>query len=1177
VEHLEQHARRLAAEMGAVRRDRGDPALFSDLEASGRVLREVHRELMAAVEQGEPVTADAEWLLDNFSVVEDQLREIREDLPRGYYRDLPKVGGGRPRVYFLSLELIIHTDSALDEETLVRFLQAFQEGAPLSIGEIWAVPIMLRLALVENLRRLAMQLRANRACHSRAAEILDQWQTGQSLHLDLASLERCAPVVLELLEMLQEQGAVSASRLKELERLLTDRGADADQVVRLAHQQQAANQVSIGNVITSMRLISALDWMTFFERTSLTERALRQDPAGIYPQMDSATRDRYRHVIEVLAKHGQRSEPATAEQAVMLARHASDQQRPLVERHVGYYLVDQGRTALEQSLDVRLDAATRLRRLIHRNATAVYLGFISVVTLAGALAVVAAAMIAGTGWAVSALLGLVSVLPASELAVSLANFAVAQLFPPKRLPKMEFRDGVPPWATTVVVIPSLLSSRREVQSLAERLELHFLSNSDPNFRFALVTDYVDAPHQTMPADRELVDYAIERIRELNERYGTEGDGPFLLLHRERKWNASQQCWMGWERKRGKLMELNRLLLHGDCAAFPITEGNMESLLGEHGHPRIRFVVTLDSDTQLPPGTARKLVGTLAHPLNRPRIDSDGAIAAGYAILQPRLGVHLPAANRSWYARIFANSPGLDPYATAASDVYQDLFAEGSFTGKGIYDLAAFDRALAGVFPENHILSHDLIEGCHSRVGLVTDIELIDGFPARYDAEARRQHRWIRGDWQLLPWLLPRVPSENGRRPNRLSLLSWWKIFDNLRRSLIAPALVVLLLAGCYLAPQLAPLLVATVFLVLGFPFLVQVLAALRNWPRGMSWAEYRRAWSGDVLRSLAQTAISIALLPHRAWSTADAVLRTLVRLLITRRHLLEWETAAATEQRLSQSRWSSLATMWFPPVLAVASLVMLPFSASVWAAPLLAAWLGAPLPAWWLSQPIHARRASLADEQREWLRGMVLRTWSYFERFVTAEDNWLPPDNFQEYPAEKVAHRVSPTNEGLFLLSALIARDFGLIPLLELITLWERNLASWGKLGRLRGHFYNWYDTTNLQPLAPRYLSTVDSGNLAACFLTMHQGIDELRVRPLFGPMQWQGVLARVASVEQACSKLHPRGARLVSPPLDALQAGLANLSMLRDAPQGLADWRLRLMAAREQIAVIREQTEKLA
>ena len=1168
-EHLELHARRLAAEMGSVDRDRGDPSLLWGLERSGRVLREVHRELLAAVQRGEPITVDAEWLLDNFSVAQDQLREIREDLPRGYYRDLPKIRGGRPRVYFLSLELIVHTDSALDEETLVRFLQAFQESAPLSIGEIWAVPIMLRLALVENLRRLALHLQAHRACRATASAALARLQAKQPLDIDLTSLQECAPVVLELLEMVQDQGPEGGQQLKHLEQWLAEEGVDADQLVRLAHQQQAANQVSIGNVITSMRLISALDWTAFFERTSHVERILRQDPAAVYPRMDAATRDEYRHVVEFLARHSRHTEAATCEAAIQLAREAVARQRPLHEQHIGYYLVDQGRERLERTLGVRLDAVTWLRRNARRHPAALYLGAIALVSLAGVLSVAGPVWISTHSWPLVLILAALAAVPASELAISLVNYAVSQLFHPQRLPKLELRDGVPASSTTLLVVPALLTGSEEIRALIERLELHFLSNPEANLWLALVTDYVDADAQTLPQDARLLAETAQGIRALNERYAAEGEGRFLLLHRQRQWNPSEGRWMGWERKRGKLMQLNQLLLGDKQSAFATTEGNIDAIMPSSGQPRIRFVITLDSDARLPPGAARRLIGALAHPLNQPRFDQRGNIEGGYAILQPRVGVHLPSANRSRYSRLWANSPGLDPYATAASDVYQDLFDEGSYTGKGIYDLAAFERSLEGVFPENHILSHDLIEGCHSRVGLVSDIELIDGFPARYDVESRRGHRWVRGDWQLLPWLLPWVPSERGWTKNRLSLLARWKIFDNLRRSLVAPLLLLLLVAGLMLAPHLAPLWVAALLFVVASPLLVHVLAVARGWPRGLSWAEYRRGWSGDLLRSVGQAGMSLAVLPHRAWTMVDAIARTLTRLLVTRRHLLEWETAAATEQRLSNSGSLGMLALWPPPVLGIGLLVLLPLESKLWAGPLIAAWLAAPALTWWLSKPVPTRREGLKDHERRELRRLVLKTWSYFERFVNAEGNWLPPDNFQEYPSEKIAYRISPTNEGLFLVSALVARDFGLVSLESLVTMWERNLQSWGQLNRLRGHFYNWYDTTTLQALHPRYLSTVDSGNLAACFLTVIQGIGQLRQEAIYGPAQWRGIVDRAAAAEEARNAIHPPGARLISQPLEAIGAALQKLQTIDDSPADMRTWQLRLHAAQEQLALV--------
>lgn len=1170
LEHLEQHARELARQFRVVERETQPEEFLGRIRDDARALREAHRTIAKAVNNGEPATVDAEWLLDNFSIVEEQLREIQEDLPRGYYHELPKVQDGRPRVYLLSLELIAHTDSALDEETLVRFLQAFQEISPLSIGETWAFPIMLRLALAENLRRIASQMLRNRECRQTAERLFKQ---GTELReIDFGALDGCAPLVLELLEKLEESGESDTARLRELERHLAEHGWQPEAIARVAHRRQAANQVSIGNVITSMRLISALDWVAFFEQTNLAEQALRQDPARAYVQMDAATRDQYRRAVEQLAKGSGTADQEVAQLAIDFARKAVERETPPPEQHVGFYLIGPGRRLLAGQLSYVPSLRERLQRFALDSPTAVYLGSLLLVT-SGLLAALVWLLVAqGAGAGLIAVMTLLALLPASEIAVSLVNFVITHWLPPRTMPKLDFRDGVPGSHATLVVIPTLLSSTQDTDSLINRLELHYLANPEPALRFALLTDFTDATEPTLPSDEQLLQHAVAGIRSLNERYDSGGSGPFLLFHRARKWNACENRWMGWERKRGKLVELNRWL-RGQQNGFDTIVGDESALLPEDGEPVVRFVITLDSDTLLPAGAARRLIGTLSHPLNRPQFNGN-CVQSGYVLLQPRLGVNLASANRSNYSRLFVNSPGIDPYSTAASDVYQDLFGEGSFTGKGIYDLEAFERSLDGVFPENCILSHDLIEGCHARVGLVSDIELFDEFPGRYDAEAKRQHRWARGDWQLLPWMLPWIPSERGWIRNRLSWLSYWKIADNLRRSLVPIALVAFAAVGWVAYPAWAAVWSCSLLLAAGFSLLQQALNLILHWPRAANWLEYRQGWTTDLGRTGLQSVVLLSLLPHRAASMLDAIVRTLYRLTISRRRLLEWETAAAAERRLSRGRWFSLPLLWISPLLSLGLLLAMPATALPAAAGFLILWIIAPAVGQWLNHSLAGRRRELQPSERRYLRQTARRTWSYFERFVVADENWLPPDNFQEYPAEVVAHRVSPTNEGLFLLSALSAHEFGFLPLHQLALIWERNLTTWEGFDRLHGHFYNWYDTLTLKPLHPRYVSTVDSGNLAVAFITLRVGVDELRQARLFGVMQWEGVLDSAAVLREACQKLQPRGARLVSPPLDNLVASIDAIAACSDSPQTLLEWKARIEALQEQAQHLQLRTD---
>ncbi|HZZ72149.1 MAG TPA: glucoamylase family protein, partial [Pirellulales bacterium] len=1175
-EHLEQYARELAQLYRLSEAPTVDRTFIARFEQNAEFLKRAHQEISAAVRAGEPMTAEAEWLLDNFYIVEEQLREVHDDLPHRYFRELPKLTDGSPRVYGLALELISHTDSALDEDTIVRLIQGFQTVTPLTIGEVWAVPIMLRLGLIENLRRLSSQMLVARKCRERATELMNAWQAHQDLDIDLTAQISCAPLVLALLEEIGQRGPEYAVHLRRFERQLADHRITSQDLIRMEHQRQASNQVSIGNVITSMRLISALDWISFFEKTNLADQVLRQDPAEVYAQMDFETRDWYRHVIEDLAKRTKYTDLEIAQKCVAQAAAASIADGDFQRRHVGYYLIDRGRLEFEPILDYRPSVHERLVRALLSHPNGVYLGGIGALTAIFTCCALWAAFALGSGGWLAALIALLGVFPASELAVSLLNLIVTSNVRPRRLPKLELKQGIPSSQATIIVIPSLLSNESEVDALLDRLELHFLANQEAALRFALLTDFPDADEPVLPQDEPLLQRAIRGIRRLNERHGSGETKPFFLFHRRRQWNQSEQKWMGWERKRGKLMEFNQLLRGAQGTSYETEEGDL-AFLTRAKAAAIRYVITLDADTQLPYGCAKRLVGTLAHPLNHARFDaSKQRIVSGYAILQPRISVNMASAQRSWFAKLFASNPGIDPYSTASSDVYQDLYGEGSFAGKGIYDLNAFEHALQSVFPENAILSHDLIEGCHSRVGLVSDIELVDSYPSRYDAEARRAHRWVRGDWQLWPWLRLRVPTLNGSRPNPLSLLSRWKIFDNLRRSLVPPTVLLFLLVGWLAVPAGAWAWTAMALGVLAFPFLAKLFMTVRGLASAGNWLDRGRVIGRDLGRLLLQSLLTVTFLPHRAWLMTDAAVRTLFRMFISHRHLLEWETASDTERRLSGTKGSFLRHMGMAPPLAVLVGLMLPWEAFWWALPLLLLWVVAPAVAYLVSQPIRRKTSTLSSEQLRWLRRATCKTWTFFEAVTNEQGHWLPPDNLQEYPAEKIAYRVSPTNEGLFFLAGLAARDFGFIPLSSLLEIWKKNLDHWVTLERFHGHFYNWYDTETLRPLPPRYISTVDSGNLMACFLTMRQGTADLQAEPVLGKEQWQGLRDLIDVAVEACEAMQPHGARIVNESLENLTTAVSNLRALCvHSPADLLDWNRLVHALRTEGARLSQRLEE--
>ncbi|HEX9439098.1 MAG TPA: glycosyl transferase, partial [Roseiflexaceae bacterium] len=841
-------------------------------------------------------------------------------------------------------------------------------------------------------------------------------------------------------------------------------------------------------------------------------------PAGAYGRSTFATRDHYRHEVEQLARRSGASELDVARRVVERARTAPPSCGAR-GAHVGYYLIDSGRAALEAELGYHPTPAQAVQRVILRRPTAFYLGSLAATTAAG-VAVGLRLLDRGRrtkdeSWlsagvepsrssklpsfvfrlSYAALL----TLPASALAKELVDRCVARILSPRVLPRLDLRDGIPAELRTMVVIPTLLLTPDSVHGQIEALEVLALANEDPHLHFALLSDFADAPAAEMPDDSGLLVVARAGVEQLNARYGTDR---FFLLHRRRVWNERQACFMGWERKRGKLEEFNHLLSGADDTTFAIRVGDMQIL------PQIRYVITLDADTQLPRDAGRALIGTLAHPLNQAEVDPQTRrVVDGYGVLQPRVGIDLPSAMRSHFARIFAGNVGIDPYTTAVSDVYMDLFGEGIYAGKGIYDPAVLRATLDRRFPENTLLSHDLIEGCYARTGLLSDVELLDSYPATYAAFAARQHRWVRGDWQIAAWLLPWTPSANGQVRNVLPPIARFKIFDNLRRSLIPPATVALLAAGWLRGHDVRRALAMT-----GYALLPLALPEMLDFG---GWVLDRRGWRNltsnlqNRKSSALRFGLNVTFLPERAASNLDAIGRTLVRLLITRRNLLEWETAAQAHGRLTQSSGDLLRRT--APAAAIGALAAICGArrlVATWpaAAPVVADWLAAPAVAAWLDQPSLKPARPLGDTDRLLLRRLARATWAYFEQFVTADANNLAPDNFQETPSPLIAYRTSPTNIGLQLLADLAAYDFGYIGLLDLTERTERVVVTVAHLERYRGHLLNWYDTQTLRPLPPAYVSTVDSGNLLASLTALVQGIAWKLAEPMLGPQALHGL-----------------------------------------------------------------------
>ena len=1115
LQRFAQHGRSLGETHRAGRARLLGATFFPRLRSNIRTLREAHRYIGVQASTGYDISPAAEWLLDNFHLIEAQLKEIHEGLPRSYFRTLPMLLdeplAGLPRIYGVAWAFVAHTDGAFDDDLLMQFLCAYQETRELNLAEMWALPTTLRVLLIENLRRLAERVAATKAAREVANLCCDR--------LDTCTLQSFD----ELRELLDNRGVGRVFLVQLAQRLQDGRtagdGGDRaelrawlhealpDQAAVQAQQiaDQAADNLSVSNAITSLRAIGDADWPDIIARSSALMRRLLT--SAMFEAEHTTTRDQTLHGIERLARRSGRSELAVA-QSLLELMHGGDASTAVAS----HWLQGAGRPVLLRALGLHDWASVGMRGAARRLALPVYLGSV----LLGSLALVAWMLRGHVGfdgisatwltWAGGALM----LFPAAEAMVAVINRLVSESVRPQHLPRLALPAGIPAQHRVLVVIPAMLTDSAASQALVHRLLLHHLANPERHVQYALLSDWADADSARIATDDAFLDAATLQVAALNERYpGEPGAAPrFIILHRERSFSPTERRWIGWDRKRGKLEQLIAQLAEGRGGVF-LDLGETSRIAAD-----TPYIVTLDSDTQLPPGRLRDLVGVAAHPHNQPQLAADGrSVVAGYGILQPRVVTPLPAPKRfTLYHWLFSGQCGIDPYSAASSEVYQDLFGEGSYTGKGLLNVRALHAVLGARLPEGQVLSHDLLEGSIVRCAAATDITLIEEAPFHADVAASRAHRWIRGDWQLLPFLL------NPKR-YRLRAINRWKMFDNLRRSLVPPtalALLLLALAGDFISPWSALALVLAAFSA--GPLMGAVAGFSPSRDDLAKWHFYHQA-GADLGRALWGGLWHLAQLLQQATLALDAVARALWRMTVSRRHLMQWTMAATAQAQASTDFAALLRAHRSEPVVALLLLGGLlvagtPYPALAWALCLL--WAAAPAWTWWVSRPQPARMdAALPALDHAYLEGIARDTWRFFERCVGPDDNHLPPDNLQTLPQDMLAHRTSPTNIGLYLLSVACAKTFGWIGTAELLTRLEATLTTLATLPRHRGHFLNWYDTQTRAPLLPMYVSTVDSGNLAGHLLAVAQACLELARVP-----QADDTALRLQAVARDCEAL---------------------------------------------------------
>eukprot|EP00002_Diphylleia_rotans_P003193 TRINITY_DN1216_c0_g1_i1.p1 TRINITY_DN1216_c0_g1~~TRINITY_DN1216_c0_g1_i1.p1 ORF type:complete len:3093 (+),score=684.35 TRINITY_DN1216_c0_g1_i1:77-9355(+) len=1163
----------------------GRPLLLKRLHENATILELAYKMVADAAHGNTRLSHAEEWFIDNFYLLSENINNARKFFPPGYDKKMPRLlntdSSGLPRVYGLMLELISLVNCHITEANVNYFVQGYQSVSPLRIGELWAIPIMLRLGLLENIRSVAdkiINMRKDRnVANVWADKLLDAAEkSGKSVievlfQMSQSQLRISDAFVIQISQRLQGSDPLLSVITTWLEQQLSTQGLDIDDVHRSERHANQLHLVRLRNSITSLRFVNTHQWTDFVESQSLTESILRKDPMGIYTLQDFSTRDACRHAIEGIAEDSKKPEQDIANFALELSSNCSKEYRKVIKERstkdpavmllhrkgfIGYWLIDpDGQIELRRQKGLPIPLLVQLTRVINTEVRialfALSVATISILFTLSALGLtmtpageeisfgLLSAHFGANNWISFYIYVFCLLVVGSQLGVAMTNQFCIHTASPTFMPRLDFLEtGLPDEHRTIVVVPTMLTNVNSGKELAADLRARFLVNRDPNIYFAILTDFPDAKTETCPTDDAILQAAVDAIDELNTIYPNDGGSPFFMLfHRPRKYNAVDKIWMGYERKRGKLSDFNHLMRGGAKGCFSKIIADQNLLKS------IQYVITLDTDTMLPSDSAKKMIGTMAHVLNKPVYDpTTRQVVCGYTLLQPRVSYSISNIYKSLYGYWNSLDSGVDPYTRQVSDVYQDVFGEGSFIGKGIYHLDVFESVFDNRFPDNRILSHDLIEGCYCRSGFASDVEVIEEYPPSYLTEVSRRHRWVRGDWQIAAWLLPFVPSPSGYTRNTLSSLSKWKVFDNLRRSLVPTGMLgMLLYTWCHSSFSSGTPLIMTVFSLSAYviPGIVDISYELVHKPEDADISLHLGNVLTSIYRRLIPLTLDLIFLPIEAFNNLDAALRCLARLFFTRKGLLEWTTSTAAAALFSGNTiLRFVRILWFGPFTAIVTIGILfgqmivygvTFSSLISSAEvtlfsanfllvtiLLTAWATSPFIAWWVSSPMDTPESgiskddtveNLTDDQREFLHVLSRRTWRFFEAFITADDHWLPIDNFQEFPKPMFARRTSPTNIGLALLANIGAWDFGFISMKRVVERTQQTLTSMNKLERYRGHFYNWYDTSNMQPLYPKYISSVDSGNLFFMLVLLSTCVKELLTSRIIPAQLSAGIL----------------------------------------------------------------------
>lgn len=1042
-----------------------------------------------------------EWLLDNYYIIEETVKQITQELTKKKYTNFVGLANGSykgmARIYFLAVHMCACTDNHIEKNNLLYMLRAYQNKKSLSMEEIWNIGMFLQIAILENIAEVCKKIYSSQMQKYRVEGIVERIIEGKSKGEQRFSEDmsyRSAkfgfgemkyPFIEYMSYRLKRLGKKAYGYLDALEEQVKKLGTTISDVIKKEHFDIALRKITIGNSITSIKEINRINFLEIFEKVNSVEEVLKRDPANVYDKMDYKTKEYYRNEIKEVARKTKISEMYIAQKLIDLAQEAKEEKK----RHIGYYLISDGKTELWKKLGFQKKEVEKRKKVNY------YIGAIYSITIV--LSFLGAWTIGKYHIGYGILIFLLLIIPISEIMTQIMQYGMNKIVKPKLIPKLDMAKGIDKENATMVVIPTIIKTREKVKRLFEQLEVYYLANQSDHLYFTLLGDCEAAEREKKEYDDEIIEQGLLCARQLNEKYPSTTFSRFHFLYRKRRWNEGESAYLGWERKRGLLNQLNEFLLKKEKHDFIVNTLEREEL------PYIKYIITLDADTDLILNSAFELIGAMSHILNRPTLDSENNIISGHALIQPKVGIDLLSSRKTLFTRIFAGAGGTDLYTNAISDTYQDNFDEGIFTGKGIYDLSTFERVLQGQIPENTVLSHDLLEGSYLRCGLASDILLMDGYPCKYNSFMQRLHRWIRGDWQITRWMFSKIKDDKGNaRKNPLNFLSRYKIWDNLRRSLVEVSsiltiFVLLIYYFFYQTPIKGPFIIAILSPI--FPMILEIINQIIYRKEGETYQKtfspIIQGWKGSCYRAI----FNLAFWPDKAYRSVDAIIRTIYRKEVSKKHLLEWTTAEEAEKNAKTDYYSYYKNMIINPILGILLLIFTMSSKYILIKSigivLAFLWIAGPTIACYISkeEKIQAKVSVLDDKEQKYVLNIAKKTWEYFKENLTQENNYLPPDNYQENRKQKLVYRTSSTNIGLALLAVVSSYDLGFENLENSIELIRNMLDTIEKLSKWNGHLYNWYEIKTLKPLVPRYISTVDSGNFVGYLYVLKQFLIEVK------------------------------------------------------------------------------------